>query len=132
MRPQPAPCQEAAAAAVSGHPAGPDLVCGHAARYQAIRGAMDPIQRLIYTLLDLYLWAVIISVIMSWLYQFNVVNRSNQFVNAIASFLYAATEPALRPIRRYVPSIGGMDVSPLVLILGISFLQWAVIYYWPM
>ena len=92
---------------------------------------MDPFQRLIYTLLDLYLWAVIISVILSWLFQFNVVNRHNQIVSSIGSFFYAVTEPALRPIRRYVPSIGGMDISPLILILGIYFLQWSVISYWP-
>ena len=92
---------------------------------------MDPFQRLIYTVLELYLWAVLISVILSWLYQFNVVNRRNQFVASVGSFLAALTEPALRPIRRYVPSIGGLDISPLILILGIYFLQWTVIYYWP-
>ncbi|MSO71508.1 MAG: YggT family protein [Alphaproteobacteria bacterium] len=92
---------------------------------------MNPFEWLLLTLIDLYRWAVIISVVMSWLYQFNIVNRGNQFVNAIASFLYSATEPALKPIRRYVPNIGGMDISPLVLIIGLSFLHLLVSDYWP-
>jgi len=69
--------------------------------------------------LNLYLWVIILNVIMSWLVAFNVINRHNQIVNMIGRFLHQATEPALRPIQRVVPSFGGLDISPIILILGI-------------
>ena len=62
--------------------------------------------------LDIYWWIIIGSAVFSWLYAFNVVNPSNQFVGMIGSFLFKATEPALRPIRRFLPDLGGLDISP--------------------
>jgi YggT family protein len=73
--------------------------------------------------LDLYIWVLIISAILSWLVAFNVVNTSNRVVYVIGDVLYRLTEPALRPIRRFIPYLGGIDVSPVVLILGIVFVQ---------
>ncbi len=73
--------------------------------------------------IDLYWYLVIISVIMSWLVAFNVINTSNRAVYTIGDFLYRITEPALRPIRRVLPNLGGMDISPIVLILGLFFLS---------
>ena len=73
--------------------------------------------------LDLYVWLLIASAILSWLIAFNVVNTRNTFVAGIAEFLYRITEPALRPIRRFVPSLGGVDISPVVLILLLVFLR---------
>jgi YggT family protein len=84
---------------------------------------MQSILLLIDLVLDLYTWVLIISVILTWLVQFNVINTSNRFVYAVGDFLYRITEPALRPIRRFVPSVGGMDLSPLVLLLGIFLLR---------
>ncbi len=81
--------------------------------------------------LNLYTWILIISAIFSWLYAFNVINSSNQFVAAIGSFLYNVTEPALRPIRRVLPNLGGIDISPIILLLIIFFirsLMWNTIY----
>ncbi|KXG85680.1 hypothetical protein ATO67_06400 [Agrobacterium bohemicum] len=81
--------------------------------------------------LNLYTWVLIISAIFSWLYAFNVINSSNQFVGAIGSFLYNVTEPALRPIRRILPNLGGIDISPIILLLLIFFirsLMWNTIY----
>jgi YggT family protein len=81
--------------------------------------------------LNLYTWVLIISAIFSWLYAFNVINSSNQFVSAIGSFLYNVTEPALRPIRRVLPNLGGIDISPIILLLIIFFirsLMWNTIY----
>ena len=78
---------------------------------------------LIDTVLNLYLWCIIISAIMSWLTAFNVINTHNQAVYTIYNFLYRITEPALRPIRRWVPNLGGIDVSPVVLILVIVFVR---------
>ncbi len=73
--------------------------------------------------LDIYWWIVIASAVFSWLYAFNVVNSNNQIVGMIGSFLFKATEPALRPIRRFMPDLGGIDISPIILILVIFFLR---------
>ncbi len=73
--------------------------------------------------LNLYTWIIIASAVFSWLYAFNVVNPGNQFVGMIGEFLYKATEPALRPIRRILPDLGGLDISPIILILLIYFIR---------
>ena len=73
--------------------------------------------------LDLYWWIIIASAIFSWLYAFNVINSRNQFVGAIGNFLFRVTEPALRPIRRFMPDLGGIDISPIILLLVIFFLR---------
>ena len=75
--------------------------------------------RLIDELLNGYTWVVIASAIMSWLVAFGVVNVRNQIVRTIVNFLYAVTEPVLRPIRRVLPNLGGVDISPVVLLIGI-------------
>lgn len=67
--------------------------------------------------LGLYEWVVIAAVIMSWLVGYGVVNRYNQVARMVGDVLYALTEPVLRPIRRIVPSIGGIDLSPLILLI---------------
>lgn len=80
----------------------------------------------IYTLvaiLDLYWWIVIISAVFSWLFAFNVINSSNQIVNQIAHFLYAVTEPVYRPIRRFLPDLGGIDISPIIVLFILFFLR---------
>ncbi len=87
---------------------------------------LDPLLRVTLIVIDLYIWAVIISVVLSWLVHFGVVNTGNQFVSMVGDFLWRLTQPALRPIRRYVPNLGGMDLSPLILILGLIFLQMVI------
>ena len=82
---------------------------------------MYSILQLISTVITLYIWALIISAVMSWLVAFNVINTQNRFVYMVGDFLYRATEPALRPIRRFIPLLGGVDISPIVLILGLVF-----------
>ncbi len=77
--------------------------------------------------LDLYWWIIIASAVFSWLFAFNVINSSNQFVGMIGEFLYKATEPALRPIRRIMPDLGGLDISPIILLLIIFFLRQFVV-----
>ena len=64
-------------------------------------------------ILQLLVWVIIIQVVLSWLVAFNVINTRNSFVNQIGGFLYRATEPALRPIRNMLPSLGGIDISPM-------------------
>ncbi|AVH42878.1 MULTISPECIES: YggT family protein [Rhizobium/Agrobacterium group] len=81
--------------------------------------------------LNLYTWVLIASAIFSWLYAFNVINSRNQFVNAIGSFLFNVTEPVLRPIRRILPNLGGIDISPIIVLLIIFFIRsfmWNTLY----
>lgn len=73
--------------------------------------------------LDIYWWLIIASAIFSWLYAFNVVNPRNQFVGSIGNFLFRVTEPALRPIRRILPDLGGIDISPIILLLILFFVR---------
>jgi YggT family protein len=73
--------------------------------------------------LDLYWWIIIASAVFSWLYAFNVVNPRNQIVSTIGNFLFRITEPALRPIRRFLPDLGGIDISPILLLLIIFFIR---------
>jgi YggT family protein len=84
---------------------------------------MNSIAWLISTVVDVYVWLLLARVILGWLIQFNVVNTRNQFVNMVGGFLYQVTEPALRPIRRVVPLLGGIDISPVVLVLLLVFLR---------
>ena len=83
----------------------------------------NPFLWLVDTLINLYIWILIAAAILSWLIAFNVVNTRNQFVAAVGNFFYHVTEPALRPIRRFLPNTGGVDVSPVVLFLAIVLLQ---------
>ncbi len=81
-------------------------------------------------LLGLYVTVLIVAVILSWLIAFNVINTHNQFVRIVSDVLYRLTEPALRPIRNVLPDFGGLDLSPVVLIIIIYFIQSVVIYGW--
>jgi YggT family protein len=86
-------------------------------------------EALIATLLfiiSIYWWIVIASAVFSWLYAFNVVNPRNQFVGQIGSALYRLTEPVFAPIRRVLPDLGGIDISPIVVIVILYFLDYFV------
>jgi len=84
---------------------------------------MNPFLWLIDTIITLYIWILIASAILSWLIAFNVVNARNPIVANVAEFLYRITEPVLRPIRALLPNLGGIDISPVILILLLLFLQ---------
>lgn len=79
--------------------------------------------------LQIYVWILIASAVLSWLIAFNVVNTRNQFVSTIWDFLYRITEPALRPIRNRMPNLGGIDISPIILLLLIFFIQSVIVRY---
>jgi YggT family protein len=79
--------------------------------------------------LNLYVWILIASAVLSWLIAFNVVNTRNQFVASVWDFLYRVTEPALRPIRNMLPNLGGIDISPVLLLLLIFFIQSVITRY---
>lgn len=84
---------------------------------------MYALARLIDTVISLYIMLLVAQAVLSWLVVFNVVNTRNRFVYLVGDFLYRITEPALRPIRRLLPSLGGVDVSPVVLILLLIFIR---------
>ena len=91
---------------------------------------MIPLINFIVMLINLYIWVIIISAVLSWLIAFNVVNMQNSVVHMIADFLYRITEPALRPIRQFLPNLGGIDISPIVLILLLIFIRNVVLIGW--
>jgi len=84
---------------------------------------------IIMVVLNLYTWVVIGGAILSWLIAFGVVNMRNDFVRAIWNLFLALTEPFLKPIRNFLPNMGGIDISPIILLLGVMFVQRIIIYY---
>jgi YggT family protein len=84
---------------------------------------MHAVLYLILLLIDIYTWLLIAQAILSWLLAFGVVNRYNRAVAVIGDFLYRVTEPALRPIRSFLPNFGGIDISPIILILILYFIR---------
>jgi YggT family protein len=92
---------------------------------------MNSVLWLILQIINIYVWLIILQVVLSWLIAFNVLNTNNRFVYLVGDFLYRITEPAMRPIRRILPSLGGIDLSPLVLLLLLFFTQRLLVEYWP-
>ena len=84
---------------------------------------LGPVLRLSVIVVDLYMWIVIISVILSWLVAFSIVNLSNRFVYMVGDLTNRLTEPALGRIRRFLPNLGNLDISPIVLLLALFFLK---------
>ncbi|MEI7790853.1 MAG: YggT family protein [Alphaproteobacteria bacterium] len=87
---------------------------------------LNPIAALLIEVLEIYKWIVIAAVIVSWLTAFNVINQYNQFVRTLLRILIALTEPVFRPIRKVVPAIGGLDLSPIIVFVIIWFLQYSI------
>ncbi|WP_298252575.1 YggT family protein [Bradyrhizobium sp.] len=90
---------------------------------------MRAVLDIILIVLQLYVWLLIAAAILSWLIAFNVVNTRNQFVAMAGEFLYRITEPLLAPIRSVMPNLGGLDISPIILILIIYFVERVIEYY---
>lgn len=90
---------------------------------------MRAILDVLMVVLEIYTWLIIASAIFSWLIAFNVMNVRNDFVRNIWTFLEKVTEPVLRPIRNIMPNLGGVDVSPVILLLIIFFLQRVIVLY---
>ena len=87
---------------------------------------LDPLLVIVSWVIEAYVWAIIISAVLTLLVHFGVVNPRNQFVSMVGQFLWRLTEPALRPIRGFVPVMGGIDISPLILILFLWFVQMVI------
>lgn len=83
----------------------------------------------ILLVLQIYVWLLIAAAILSWLIAFNVVNTRNQLVSTVGEFLFRITEPVLKPIRNILPNLGGIDISPVILILIIFFAQSVIVRY---
>ncbi len=88
----------------------------------------NPFLWLILTILDIYLWIIIIWVVSSWLVAFGIINPHNQIVRSLLHALNRLTYPVMRPIRRFLPDLGGLDLSPMVAIIGIIFLQKFIVW----
>lgn len=90
---------------------------------------MRSVLDVVMLVLNIYTWILIGSAVLSWLIAFNVVNTRNQLVSTIWDMLYRVTEPLLRPIRERLPNLGGLDLSPVILLLIIFFLQSVIVRY---
>ena len=90
---------------------------------------LNPIAALLIEVLEFYKWIVVAAVLVSWLTAFNVINERNNFVRTALRILYALTEPVFRPVRRVIPTVGGLDLSPIVVLVAIWFLQYCITYF---
>ncbi len=90
---------------------------------------MKAVLDILIIVLNMYWWVVIAAVIFSWLFAFNVINQANQFVQTVWGFLYQLTEPVFRRVRRVIPAFGGIDLSPIVVLLGIIFIEQVIYRY---
>ena len=98
-------------------------------RFWENAAVMRSILYIILLVLDIYIWLLIAAAVLSWLVAFNVVNARNQFVAMVGDFLYRITEPVLRPIRNVMPNLGGIDVSPVIVILLIILIKDIIVRY---
>jgi len=89
---------------------------------------INPITALALYILDIYSWIVIAAVIVQWLIVFRVINVSNQIVRSIVGFLFAITEPVFRLVRRVVPAFGGIDISPVLVLIAIWFIRYVIVW----
>ena len=84
---------------------------------------MKSIFILLDSVITIYLWIIIINALLSWLVAFNILNTQNRFVFSVLDSTYKLTDPALNKIRRFIPTFGSIDISPIILILGLMFLR---------
>ncbi len=91
---------------------------------------MISLGNLILMVLDIYMFIIVAAVVLHWLMFFRVINTGNQFVQMVSQFLFSATEPVYRRLRRFIPMIGQLDITPIVVILLVIFIQMLVREYW--
>ncbi len=90
---------------------------------QFLGGFLGDVVGIILWVIQLYIYVIVVTIIFSWLFAFNILDSRQPIVQQIYNVLYRLTEPALRPIRRFMPDLGGIDVSPIILVLGLILLQ---------
>jgi YggT family protein len=104
-------------------------VSASTAATQRLEELMRAILDIVMVVLNLYTWIIIAGAVLSWLIAFGVVNIRNDFVRSIWNLFLALTEPFLRPIRNFLPSTGGIDISPIILLLAVMLIERIIIYY---
>lgn len=104
-------------------------VSASTAAAQKVGKLMRAILDIVMVVLNLYTWIIIAGAVLSWLIAFGVVNIRNDFVRSIWNLFLALTEPFLRPIRNFLPSTGGIDISPIILLLAVMLVERIIIYY---
>ena len=92
---------------------------------------MNSVLGLIIQIISLYQFLLLVYIIATWLVNFNIINTSNRFVYSIMEILYRLCEPSLNIVRRYIPNFGNIDISPVIVYLGLWFLRSLIIEYWP-
>jgi len=92
---------------------------------------MNSLLGLIIQIINLYQFLLLIYIIATWLVNFNIINVSNKFVYSMMEVLYRLCEPSLNIVRRYIPNFGNIDISPVIVYLGLWFLKNLIIEYWP-
>ena len=92
---------------------------------------MNSLLGLIIQIINLYQFLLLVYIIATWLVNFNIINTSNRFVYSIMEILYRLCEPSLNIVRRYIPNFGNIDISPVIVYLGLWFLRNLIIEYWP-
>ena len=92
---------------------------------------MNSLLGLIIQIINLYQFLLLVYIITTWFVNFNIINVSNRFVYSIMGVLYRLCEPSLNIVRRYIPNFGNIDISPVIVYLGLWFLRNLIIEYWP-
>ena len=92
---------------------------------------MNSLLGLIIQIINLYKFVLLIYIIATWLISFNIINTSNRLIYTAMEFLYKVCEPSLRIVRKYIPNFGNIDISPVIVYLGLWFIKNLIIEYWP-
>ena len=92
---------------------------------------MNSLLGLIIQIINLYQFILLIYIIMTWLISFNIINTSNRFIFSMMNTLYRLCEPSLRLVRQYLPNLGAIDISPVIVYLLLWFIKSLLIEYWP-
>ena len=92
---------------------------------------MNSLLGLIIQIINLYQFSLLVYIIVTWLVNFNIINVSNKFVYSMMEVLYRLCEPSLNIVRRYIPNFGNLDISPVIVYLGLWFIKNLIIEYWP-
>jgi len=92
---------------------------------------MNSLLWLIIEIIQLYQFVLIVYIIATWLIAFNIVNTSNRFVYSVMDILYRLSEPSLRLVRRYIPTFGNIDISPIIVFIVLIFIKKLLVEYWP-
>jgi YggT family protein len=90
---------------------------------------MNPFLELLLSVMDIYKFILIVWIVLSWLISFNIVNRYQPFVSRLYQFLEQLTDPVLRYLRQYIPLIGSVDITPVILFIALNFVKNLLIYY---